>query len=260
MTDAPVLYTVADGVATITLNVPEQRNALSATLIAGLDTALDRATSDEAARCVVLTSSHASVWCAGGDLNTFRSDTPLIAKHLDFQRLMDVFERLANFPKPTIAALNGHALAGGMGLAVCCDLLIASERATLGTPEINIGAFPFMIMAVIFRAVPQKRANELLLRGERISAHEAHDLGLVNRVVAPEAFDATVAEWAQSLASKSPLLVQMGKRAMAHQRDLPLHEALEYLRSQLSLAQATDDITEGVTAFFEKREPVWSGR
>jgi enoyl-CoA hydratase len=256
----PVRYAVADGVATITLDAPAQRNALSDVLVAGLQEALANAVADDGVHCVVLASSHESVWCAGGDLNTFDSDQPLITKHQGFQRTMELFESVASYPKPSIAALNGHALAGGMGLACCCDLLIASERATLGTPEINVGLFPFMIMAVIFRALPQKRANELLMRGGRITAREAHELGLVNHVVRPEEFEVTVDEWASSLAAKSPLLMQLGKRAMVYQRDLPLREALEYLRSQLSLAQSTDDIREGVEAFFAKREPVWSGR
>jgi len=257
---SPVRYEVHDGVCTITLDAQETRNALSEEVIAGLADAVERAAAANEVRAVVLGSSHESVWCSGGDLRSFTADKPLINKHGETARIMELFERLASFPKPTIAAINGHALAGGMGLAVCCDLLIASERATFGTPEINIGAFPFMVMAVIFRALPPKRANELLLLGQRITARQAHDLGLVNRVVAAEDFDDAVGQWASELAAKSPLLMQMGKRAIAFQRDLPLHEALEYLRGQLSLAQSTDDIREGVTAFFEKRDPVWRGQ
>lgn len=256
----PIAYAVADGVATVTLDRPDQRNALSEELVTGLEQALRDAAADEAVRCVVLASSHETVWCAGADLNAFMAPSPLIRKHLGLERIMGLFELVADFPKPTIAAINGHALAGGMGLAVCCDLLIADERATFGTPEINIGAFPFMIMAVIFRAVPQKRANELLLLGDRITAEQAHDLGLVNRVLPSAEFPGAVAEWAAALAAKSPLIMRLGKQAMAQQRDLALHDQLQFLRTQLSLAQATDDIREGVAAFFEKREPVWRGQ
>ena len=151
-------------------------------------------------------------------------------------------------------------LAGALGLALCCDLIVAREGARFGTPEINVGVFPFMIMALIYRNVPRKKTNELLLLGEQISAEEAREAGIVNRVVAAEEFDAAVDEWARKLASKSPVLMRLGKDAMYRQLDMPFAEAVEFLRSQLSIAFTTDDIQEGVTAFFEKREPHWSGR
>jgi enoyl-CoA hydratase/carnithine racemase len=132
--------------------------------------------------------------------------------------------------------------------------------AEFGTPEINVGAFPFMIMALIYRNVPRKRTNELLLLGERISAAEAKEVGIVNRVVAPDEFQATVDEWAAKLASKSPVIMRLGKDAMFRQQDMAFLDALEYLHAQLSLALSTEDIVEGVTAFFEKREPEWKGR
>ena len=151
-------------------------------------------------------------------------------------------------------------LAGALGIALACDLIIAKEEATFGTPEINVGAFPFMIMALIYRNVPRKKTNELLLLGERIDAHEAERIGIVNRVVAADEFDAAVAEWAPKLASKSPLIMRLGKDAMFRQQDMAFADALDYLRSQLSLAMSTEDIVEGVQAFFEKREPQWKGR
>lgn len=255
-----VRYEVVDGVANVTLDSPESRNALSARLVSALAASLRKAADDDAVRCVVLRSSHESVWCAGGDLNTFTADRPLIQKHLDAADVMDLFELLSDLPKPTLAAVAGHALAGGMGLAACCDLVIASETVTFGTPEINIGAFPFMIMAVIYRNMPRKRANEMLMLGDRMSAHEAHELGFVNRVVPSEELDDTVDQWARALAAKSPLIMRLGKEAMTRQRDLGQHQALEYLRAQLTLAQSTDDIREGVAAFFEKRDPIWRGQ
>jgi enoyl-CoA hydratase/carnithine racemase len=151
-------------------------------------------------------------------------------------------------------------LAGALGVALACDLVIAAEPATFGTPEINVGVFPFMIMALIYRSVPRKKASELLLLGERIDAREAERLGIVNRVVPAEEFDAAVADWAAKLATKSPLLMRMGKDAMWRQQDLALEDALDYLRAQLALAFSTEDIQEGVKAFFEKREPEWTGR
>ena len=137
---------------------------------------------------------------------------------------------------------------------------MAKESARFGTPEINVGIFPFMIMALIYRNVGRKKANELLLLGEQISAREAERLGIVNRVVDDADFDAAVADWAGRLAAKSPLLMRLGKDAMFRQQDLALGDALEYLHGMLTLAFSTDDIQEGVKAFFEKREPVWSGR
>jgi enoyl-CoA hydratase/carnithine racemase len=138
--------------------------------------------------------------------------------------------------------------------------VIAKEGATFGTPEINVGAFPYMIMALIYRNVPRKKANELLLLGERWSAHEALAAGIVNRVVPAPELETAVREWAVRLAGKSPVIMRLGKQAMRRQLDMPLDEALDYLRAQLTLAMSTEDIVEGVSAFFEKREPVWKGR
>jgi enoyl-CoA hydratase len=151
-------------------------------------------------------------------------------------------------------------LAGALGLALACDLVVARDGARFGTPEINVGVFPFMIMALIYRNLGRKKTNELLLLGEQVSAHEAERIGLVNRVVAPEDFDAAVADWAGRLAAKSPLLMRMGKDAMYRQQDMAFEDALDFLRAQLALAFATEDIQEGVKAFFEKREPRWTGR
>jgi enoyl-CoA hydratase/carnithine racemase len=151
-------------------------------------------------------------------------------------------------------------LAGSLGIALACDLVIAKQGARFGTPEINVGLFPFMIMALIYRNVPRKKTNELLLLGEQISAEEAERIGIVNRVVAAEEFDEAVRDWAEKLVGKSPVMMRLGKNAIFRQLDMGFLEALDYLRSQLTLALSTEDIEEGVKAFFEKREPKWSGR
>jgi 3-hydroxypropionyl-coenzyme A dehydratase len=256
-----LLYDVADnGVATITLNQPDTRNALSNEVLSELIAAFESARDDAAVRCVVLTSSHDRVFSSGANLGGFAGDVPLVHKHFGSDRFVKLFRLIGELGKPSICAANGHVLAGSLGIALACDLIVAKDGAEFGTPEINVGAFPFMIMALIYRNVPRKRTNELLLLGDRISAVEAKEAGIVNKVVAPEEFQAAVEEWAVKLASKSPVIMRLGKDAMFRQQDMAFLDALEYLHAQLSLALSTEDIVEGVTAFFEKREPQWKGR
>jgi enoyl-CoA hydratase len=256
-----VLYDVAaPGVVTITLNDPDTRNALSPELLAGLIEAFERARDDAAVRCVVLASSNEKTFSSGASLGGFAADASLVEKHFGSERFVGLFKLIGTLGKPTVCAARGHVLAGALGIALACDLIVASEGATFGTPEINVGTFPFMIMALIYRNVPRKKANELLLLGERWSAAEALAAGIVNRVVPDAELETMVAEWAGKLAGKSPVIMRLGKEAMRRQLDMPLDDALDYLRAQLSLALSTEDIVEGVTAFFEKREPQWKGR
>jgi enoyl-CoA hydratase len=257
----PVLYELDEaGVATITLNDPDTRNALSPELLAGLTASFERARDEDEVRCVVLASSHEKTFSSGANLGGFAAETPLVEKHFASERFVGLFKLIAGFEKPTVCAARGHVLAGALGIALACDLIIATDDATFGTPEINVGTFPFMIMALIYRNVPRKKANELLLLGERWSAQEALDAGIVNRVVSEQEFGAAVAEWAVRLAAKSPVIMRLGKQAMRRQLDMDLDDALDYLRAQLTLALSTEDIVEGVSAFFEKREPQWKGR
>ena len=256
-----ILYDVrADGVATVALNQPDTRNALSNQLLSDLIDAFESAREDERVRCVVLTSTHDKVFSAGGSLDQFAGDVSLVHKHFGTERFPHLFRTIMQLGKPTICAANGHVLAGALGLALSCDLIVAREGATFGTPEINVGVFPFMIMALIYRNVPRKKTNELLLLGERISAQEALAAGIVNKVVPADEFEAAVDSWAGKLAGKSPVLMKLGKDAMYRQLDMPFEDALDFLRSQLSIAFTTEDIQEGVKAFFEKREPHWTGR
>jgi enoyl-CoA hydratase/carnithine racemase len=256
-----ITYDVADtGVATIALNQPETRNALSDELLGELIAALEASRDDPAVRCVVLTSTHEKVFSAGANLAGFAADVPLVHKHFGTERFPRLFRLLGELGKPSICAANGHVLAGALGIALACDLIVARDGARFGTPEINVGAFPFMIMALIYRNVPRKKVAELLLLGEQISAHEAERIGIVNRVLPAEEFEAGVGEWAGKLAGKSPVIMRLGKDAMFRQLDMPLADALDYLRAQLTIAFTTEDIQEGVRAFFEKRDPEWRGR
>src|SRR5512133_2510621 len=250
-----VRYAAADGVATITLDQPDTRNALSDELLDDLIEAFEIARDDDAVRAVVLTSSHEKVFSAGGNLAGFAAEVPLVHKHFGTEKFPQLFRLMGELRKPVLCAANGHVLAGALGLALACDLIVAKEGARFGTPEINVGVFPFMIMALIYRNVPRKKTNELLLLGEQISAEEAERIGIVNKVVAADEFDAAVTEWAEKLAAKSPALMRMGKEAMFRQQDMAFMDALDYLRAQLTIAFSTEDIVEGVKAFFEKREP-----
>jgi enoyl-CoA hydratase len=256
-----VRYEVArSGVATIALDQPDTRNALSDELLDDLIGAFEAARDDDAVHAVVLTSTHDKVFSSGGNLAGFAAEAPLVHKHHDTARFPRLFRLIGELGKPTICAANGHVLAGALGLALACDLIVAKDGVRFGTPEINVGVFPFMIMALIYRNVPRKKTNELLLLGEQISAAEAREIGIVNRVAPAEEFDGAVDEWARRLAGKSPVLMRLGKEAMYRQLDMPFEDALDFLRSQLSLAFTTEDIQEGVRAFFEKREPQWTGR
>jgi enoyl-CoA hydratase len=261
MATEKVLYACDEqGVATITMNDPDTRNALSAEMLSGLTAAFERAREEEGARCVVLASSHERTFSSGANLGGFAADAPLVERHFGSERFVGLFKLIGELGKPTVVAAGGHVLAGALGIALACDLIVASEDATFGTPEINVGTFPFMIMALIYRNVPRKKASELLLLGERWSAQEALAASIVNRVVPAAELDTAVREWAVRLAGKSPVIMRLGKEAMRRQLDMPLDDALDYLRAQLTLAMSTEDIVEGVSAFFEKREPQWKGR
>ncbi len=258
---ATLIYTVGpSGVATIALNQPDTRNALSPELLAELIAALRQAGDDAQVRVVVLASTHEKVFSSGGDLAAFTADVPQIVKHQQNARFPELFGLLGELGKPSICAAGGHVLAGALGVALACDLVIARESARFGTPELSVGLFPFMVTALMYRNVPRKKAAELLLLGEQISATEAERIGIVNRVVADDRFDEAVAEWAHKLAGNSPLMLRLGKDAMFRQQDMDFADALELLRAQLTLAFGTEDAREGVAAFFEKRDPDWKGR
>ncbi|CAB4917851.1 unannotated protein [freshwater metagenome] len=253
-------YAVADGVATIDLDTPRTRNALSDELIGSLIAAFTSAQDDGRVRCVVLGSTDPTTFSSGGDLGGFARDIPLTTRHRSILLFPELFTLVGRLGKPVVAKIGGHCLAGAFGLTLACDLVIASDRATFGTPEINVGVFPFMIGALLYRNLPRKTATELMLLGERFDAVEARRIGVVNRVVPHEELDTAAADLGAALAAKSPLLMQLGKDALWRQADMPLEDAWDYLRSQLALALSTEDIREGVAAFKEKREPVWQGR
>jgi enoyl-CoA hydratase/carnithine racemase len=246
--------------AYLILDDPDRRNALSDPLLDQLGELLTRAATDPQVRVIVLTSSHDRVFSSGGNLDAFADTRPTITKYAGLKRFPDVYRTLMSIEKPVVCAANGDVLAGALGLALACDLVIAKQSARLGCPEINVGAFPFMISALIFRATGRLIANELMMTGRLLSATEAAAAGLVNRVVADDEFDTAVDDLVANVAERSPLLLGLGKKALAATRDLPLDAALDYLQAQLALAFTTDDLVEGVRAFKERRAPMWTNQ
>jgi enoyl-CoA hydratase/carnithine racemase len=249
---------VEDRVATITIARERQRNALNYDVLKMLMRRLDETADDPNVSVVVITGA-GSTFCAGGDLSAIKGGT-VLAMHEGRHYFIDVLRRLLRFPKPTIARINGHALGGGLGLALACDLSVAAEDAKLGTPEINLGLFPMMIMPLIFRhAIHRKRALEMVMTGDTVRGAEARALGLVGHAVAREALDDKVAELCGKLCSKSGSTLFLGRRAYQIMSELPLDGALDYLTTMLTINTMTEDAAEGIAAFLEKRTPDWKG-
>lgn len=247
------------GVRTLTLNRPERRNALSPDLVKAVIVALQDADAAEDVRAVVITGAGEKAFCAGGDLGA-PSGEGFLGMHEDrgtFAELLKTFRRMRT---PTVAAVNGMALGGGFGLVLACDFAVAAKSAELGTPEVKRGLFPMMIARLIYEQLPRKQANELVLFGEKIGAARAEALGVVNEVVADEEVLPRALEYARRVAALSPAVVGLGRRAIYRQMDMPFDAALSHLHDQLTLNLQTEDAAEGITAFFEKRDPVWKGR
>ncbi|HWE31750.1 MAG TPA: enoyl-CoA hydratase-related protein [Polyangia bacterium] len=263
MSYSEILYEVRGPVARITLNRPDKRNPLGPTTIGELLHALDGAKTDDSVRVIVLTGA-GKVFSAGGDLSSMGSGgTPLQASGSGSTKAgtyVDLNLALTQVGKPTIAMVNGHALAGGLGLVVACDVAIVADDAQLGTPEINVGLWPMMIMATIFRNVPRKRGLELIMTGDKISAAQAAELGLVTRAVPRDRLQAEVDALAEKLAAKSPVVMKLGLEAFYRVQDMELEPALQYLQGQLMAVLSTEDAREGLMAFLEKRAPQWKGK
>jgi enoyl-CoA hydratase/carnithine racemase len=244
--------------ATLTLHNPARKNAIGPVMVNELLWALEDAVSDDAARVVVLTGS-GDAFCAGGDFAqmTGGTDGPELPPKGDYA---DLLLAIVRSPKPVIARVNGPAMGGGLGLVAASHFAVAAESAKLGTPEVNVGLFPMMIMAVLARVVPRRRLLEMMLFGERLSAEQALAAGIVGAVVPAAGLDGAVAEIEAKIASKSPLTIKLGLEAFAAQDDLDLATALPMLRERLGACLATEDAREGLMAFLEKRTPVWKGR
>ncbi len=257
---AELEYRASEGIARVTINRPERRNALSADVLDGLRDACAQARVDDEVRVVVLTGAGDAAFCAGADLGTMVSDAGAIAAHDGRGVFADVLRDLWALGKPTIARVRGYALAGGFGLAMACDFVVAAEDAQFGTPEINVGLWPYMITVPLLRAMPARLALDLMMTGRRIDANEAARLGIISRVTRVDELDRTVDELAEELAARSPVAMRIGRNSFFRALEMHADEALDYLQSQLTVTSLSDDTAEGVQAFVEKREPRWRGR
>jgi len=251
-----------DKAGIITLSREEQRNAISATMIIELLDALKKYDDDPNIRAIVLTGAGSKVFCAGADFDEAMSSAAgLLDRHEEQRKFAELFKVIKGLRKPLLGRINGHALGGGFGLACSCDIVVAAEDCRFGTPEINVGLFPYVIMATLLRSTSApKRLIEMMLTGERVDAREAQELGLVNHVVPREQLDAKVDEITEKITSKSPAVLRLGRRAFYTMRDMEYEKALEYLASVLAINTMAEDVAEGITAFLEKREPQWKGR
>ena len=254
-----VLITSEGQIATVTLNRPDQRNPLSATMLRDLASALRWCRDEPEVRVVVLTGA-GRVFCAGADLSSFDGEMTALDRYRSRDLFVELFLLMAELGKPIVGRINGHALAGGFGLACACDLLVAVDTATFGTPEINVGIWPMMIQAILTRNVPRKVLLEMEMLGDRWTAAQLQSVGVVNRVVAHDQLDSTVADIAQSLARKSPVALRLGRDSFYRQQDMDFRAALHYLHGQFLLVSQTEDSREGIKAFFEKREPEFKGK
>jgi enoyl-CoA hydratase/carnithine racemase len=255
-----VRYDVADHVATVTIDRPERRNALSWTTISELREALASGRADRDVRVVVLTGAGEKAFSAGADLSGMRADASHVDLHEGRGELARFFADMWSLGKPTIARVRGYCLAGGFGVALSCDIVIAADDAVFGTPEVDVGIWPMMITVPLLRSMPPKKALELMMTGRRVHAEEAARIGFVNQVVPVDELDAAVAEMAATLASKSPAAIKFGRDAFYDVIDLDAARALRLLQAGLTVVSASEDAREGITAFQEKRKPEWTGR
>ena len=264
MPDTPALeqaLLAVDGhVATVTLNRPDQRNPLSAGMLRDLATALRWCQAEPGVRVVVLTGAGDRAFCAGADLSSFDGEMSDLERYRSRDLFVDLFVLMAELGKPIVGRINGHALAGGLGLACSCDLLVSVDTATFGTPEINVGIWPMMIQAILSRNVPRKVLLEMEMLGDRWTATQMQQFGVVNRVVPHDQLDQAVGDITDKLAKKSPIVMRLGRDSFYRQQDMEFQAALAYLHSQFMVVTLTDDAKEGIKAFFDKRDPDFKGR
>ncbi|MBP6019483.1 MAG: enoyl-CoA hydratase [Burkholderiaceae bacterium] len=259
-TDSPVLLNQKDnGVVTLTLNRPQQFNALSEELLDALQQALDAVAQDDDVLCVVL-AANGRAFCAGHDLKQMRANPDQGYYEDLFARCGRVMQSIVNLPVPVIAKVQGTATAAGCQLVASCDLAVAADTAKFAVSGINVGLFCSTPAVALTRNVPAKRAFEMLITGRFISAAEALDNGLINQAVAADELDAATDTLAQTICFKSPVAVRTGKSMFQQQRGMDLCAAYDYASKVMAVNMMAEDVAEGIDAFTEKRAPIWKGR
>ncbi|MFQ5881560.1 MAG: enoyl-CoA hydratase-related protein [Candidatus Methylomirabilales bacterium] len=253
-------YQAADGIALITLNRPRALNALSRAMIQELGQVLDQAEEDQAVRVLILTGAGEKAFAAGADLTELQHMSPLEAFHFS-QTIQAVSNRIERLKKPVIAAVNGYALGGGCELALACDIILASDRARFGQPEVNLGIIPGGGGTQrLARLVGKPRAKELIYTGEMIDAQEAYQLGLANKVFPAAELIVEARNFAKKVIGKAPVALELAKRVIEEGYDIDLFTALALETKAFALCFATEDRTEGILAFLEKRQPHFTGK
>lgn len=257
-----VLYSVKERVATLMINRPHAHNTLTPDVLSGIQVCLEKASADSEVGAIVIRGAGGRAFCAGADLGSGlqAKDASFLDRHEARAEFAKVLLGMQRTPKPIVAAVEGMCMAGGVGLCLACDLAIAEEGAQFALPEIKRGLWPYMVTALLIRHVGPKKALELCMTGERISAPEAERIGLITRCVPKEEFEEELQRVVSRITSFSPAVMALGKRSFYTMGDLPLDKALEYLASQLTLNTQLEDMAEGIAAFLQRRDPRWKGR
>lgn len=251
-------YEVRDNVAFLTIDREERRNAIGLEMIRSFLDRLGEMDRDDGVRAVCLTGAGDKAFCSGADLGVTLAvqEDPLSGP----KTYATLLKEMTKFPKPLLARINGPCLAGGMGLMLACDMVIARDDTYFCTPEVNVGIFPMMVGALLYRNLPRKKAMDMVLTGRKIPAPEADRMGMITRAVAPERLDSEVQATLKALTSKSPMGTRLGKAAFAAMGDMPFDAAVDYLSEALLKVISTEDAAEGIKAFMEKRKPNFTGK
>ena len=251
-----LIYEVKDRVGYITINRAEQRNAITPEAISLFHKYLDEAEKDADVRVIQVTGAGDRAFCTGAQLGDGMSGDGENVFN-DYAKLL---RRLAEYSKPTVARIKGYCLAGGTGFMLACDIVVASDDSKFGTPEVNVGLWPMMIGALIFRNVNRKKAMDMILTGDRLNAAQALEMGLVSRVVAADSLEEELGKLLANLAAKSPIGMKLGKDAFNAVEGMELGKSLDFLAVKLAEIASTEDAKEGITAFIQKRKPVFTGK
>ena len=251
-----MFYEVKEHAAWLTINREKKRNALNNEMIDLFFQHLDQAEKQEDVRVVCITGAGEKAFCAGADLKLMAEGGGPGGFPSKIARLL---KRVESFPKPTVARVNGDCMGGGIGLMLACDMSYGKEGARFATPEVKVGLFPMMIGALIFPNVSRKKAMEMIYSGRIYSAREAEEMGLISKACSSETFDADVAKVLEQISANSPIAMRMGKKALGRVEKMDIDPALDYLCYQIGNLISTEDASEGIQAFMEKRKPVWKG-